>query len=155
MTARTAVHASFTIERTYPAAPSRVFAAFADPVRKARWFGAADGLTLIERVWDFRDGGREHLSGRWPSGMVTVFDAHYHDIVPDRRIVYSYAMRLDGRRISASLATIEFLAEGAGTRLIVTEQGAFLDGYEDKGSREHGTGALLDRLGETLAAAAD
>ena len=155
MTARTAVHASFTIERTYPAAPSRVFAAFADPVRKARWFGAADGLTLIERVWDFRDGGREHLSGRWPSGMVTAFDAHYHDIVPDRRIVYSYAMRLDGRRISASLATIEFLAEGAGTRLIVTEQGAFLDGYEDKGSREHGTGALLDRLGETLAAAAD
>ena len=155
MTARTAVHASFTIERTYPAAPSRVFAAFADPVRKARWFGAADGLTLIERVWDFRDGGREHLSGRWPSGMVTAFDAHYHDIVPDRRIVYSYAMRLDGRRISASLATIEFLAEGAGTRLIVTEQGAFLDGYEDKGSREHGTGALLDRLGASLAEAAD
>ena len=155
MTTRTVVHASFSIERTYPAAPSRVFAAFADPVRKARWFGAADGLTLIERVWDFRDGGREHLSGRWPSGMVTAFDAHYHDIVPDRRIVYSYAMRLDGRRISASLATIEFLAEGAGTRLIVTEQGAFLDGYEDKGSREHGTGALLDRLGVSLAEAAD
>ena len=155
MTTRTVVHASFTIERTYPAAPSRVFAAFADPVRKARWFGAADGLTLIERVWDFRDGGREHLSGRWPSGMVTAFDAHYHDIVPDRRIVYSYAMRLDGRRISASLATIEFLAEGTGTRLIVIEQGAFLDGYEDKGSREHGTGALLDRLGASLAEVAD
>jgi len=155
MTARTVVHASFTIERTYPAAPPRVFAAFADPVRKARWFGADGGLTLIERVCDFREGGREHVSGRWPSGMVSAFDAHYHDIVPERRIVYSYAMRLDGRRISASLATIEFLAEGTGTRLIVTEQGAFLDGYEDKGSREHGTGALLDRLGASLAAAAD
>jgi hypothetical protein len=38
------------------------------------------------------------------------------------------------------------------TALTVTEQGVFLDGYEDAGSREIGTGFLLDRLGASLAA---
>jgi len=32
----------------------------------------------------------------------------------------------------------------------VTEQGAFLDGYDDAGSREHGTNFLLDALGKSL-----
>jgi hypothetical protein len=35
-------------------------------------------------------------------------------------------------------------------KLMVSEQGAFLDGYDDAGSREHGTGYLLDRLGASL-----
>ena len=34
--------------------------------------------------------------------------------------------------------------------LTITEHGAFLDGYDDSGSREHGTGFLLDRLGASL-----
>jgi hypothetical protein len=33
---------------------------------------------------------------------------------------------------------------------VVSEQGAFLDGYDDAGSRERGTGFLLDRLGASL-----
>ena len=40
MTQRSAVHATFVIDRTYDAAPERVFRAFADPVAKRRWFGA-------------------------------------------------------------------------------------------------------------------
>jgi hypothetical protein len=50
-----------------------------------------------------------------------------------------------------SLATLQLTADGAGTTLSVTEQGAFLDGYDDAGSREHGTGMLLDALGASLA----
>ena len=49
-----------------------------------------------------------------------------------------------------SLATIEFKPAGKGTRLVLTEQGVFLDGYDDAGSREHGTGHLLDALGASL-----
>jgi hypothetical protein len=36
------------------------------------------------------------------------------------------------------------------TTLKVTEQGAFLDGYDDPGSCEHGTGFPLDGLGASL-----
>ena|SRR5947207_11176157 len=151
MTERSVTHSTFSIERTYETSPARVFAAFASKEAKARWFaGPSDKSKELEREMDFRVGGRERLKGRWHSGMVSTFDAVYHDIVPDQRIVYTYTMHLDEKKISVSLATLEFKPAGTGTRLVVTEQGAFLDGYEDKGSRENGTGSLLDRLGETL-----
>ncbi len=134
------------------ATPAQVFHALTDPVAKARWFGGGAGYTMLERSIDVRPGGRERAVGRWTSGTVSAFDAIYLDTVTDRRLVYAYEMHLDGRKISASLATVELFPSGAGTRLKVTEQGAFLDGYDDAGSRQHGngTGALLDRLDESL-----
>jgi hypothetical protein len=59
-------------------------------------------------------------------------------------------MHLDERKISVSLATFELKAEGEGTRLVVTENGAFLDGYDDAGARERGTNVLVDALGRSL-----
>jgi uncharacterized protein YndB with AHSA1/START domain len=99
---------------------------------------------------DVRPGGRERVVGRWTSGVVSAFDAVYFDVVADRRLVYAYEMHLDGQKISVSLATMELSPAGAGTWLVITEQGAFLGGYDDAGSREHGTGFLLDRLGAAL-----
>ena len=99
---------------------------------------------------EVRPGGRERVSGRWTSGMVTTFDAVYFDVVANRRLVYAYEMHLDERKISVSLATLELEPVEAGVRLVVTEQGAFLDGFEDAGAREHGAGLLLDRLGASL-----
>lgn len=147
---RSVVHATFNIERTYPATPAQVFKALTDPAAKAKWFGSTSGYTLLAREMDVRPGGREHVQGRWDTGVVSTFDAVYHDIVADERIVYTYEMHLDDRKISVSLATLRIKPAGAGARLLVTEQGAFLDGYDDAGSREHGTQFLLDALGESL-----
>jgi uncharacterized protein YndB with AHSA1/START domain len=144
------VHASFSLSRVYPAPPALVFQALSDPAAKARWFGGGDTYAVLERSMDIRPGGREHLSGRWANGLVSKFDALYYDVVPNERLVYTYEMHLDERKISVSLATMEIKPEGTGTRLTVTEQGAFLDGYDDAGSREHGTGFLLDKLGASL-----
>ena len=150
--ARSAVHASFTLERTYDAPVERVFHALSDEAAKAKWFGGEEGQWRpIERSMDFRVGGRERAKGRWEGGVVSTFDAVYHDIVPNERIVYSYTMHLDEKKISVSLATMQLKSAGSGrTTLKVTEQGVFLDGYDDAGSREHGTGFLLDRLGALL-----
>ena len=150
MSGPSATHATFTLERVYDAAPARVFKAWADPAIKARWFVGPADWQLAERAMDFRAGGKERLRGRKGSGIVSTFDSVYHDIVPDQRIVYSYDMHLDHRHISVSLATVEFKAEGAGTRLVITEQGVFLDGYDDSGSRERGTAVLLEQLGAEL-----
>jgi uncharacterized protein YndB with AHSA1/START domain len=148
--ARSVVHATFSLERIYDAAPAQVFRALSDQAAKARWFAGGDGWVLLERVMDVRPGGRERLKGRWPNGLVTTFDAVYYDVVPNERLVYAYEMTLDDRKISVSLATLELKPAGIGTRLIVTEQGAFLDGDDDAGARQHGTGMLLDRLGASL-----
>lgn len=145
--ARSIKHGSFTIDRKLDIDPAVVFRAWTDPAVKARWFsGPVDKWTETLREMDVRIGGRERLVGQFSEGSESRFDAVYIDVVPDRRLVYSYEMHWQGKKISVSLASIEFVAAGRGTKLIVTEQGAFLDGFDDGGSRERGTESLLDNL---------
>ncbi|HWB48348.1 MAG TPA: SRPBCC family protein [Stellaceae bacterium] len=149
---RSVVHAVFSLERTYDAAVARVWAAFTDAAAKEKWFaGPAARWEMLERRMDVRPGGRERLKGRWEGGVVSTFDAVYHDVIPHERLVYSYEMYLADKKISVSLATVELTADRGQTTVKVTEQGAFLDGYDDAGSREHGTGHLLEALGHSLA----
>lgn len=148
--APSAAHGIFSVDRVFKAPPARVFRALTDPAAKARWFVGGEGYTLVKREMDVRPGGREYVQGRWASGMVSTFDAVYFDVAPNRRLVYAYEMHLNDRKISVSLATFELEAIEAGTRVKMTEQGAFLDGYEDGGQREHGTRFLLDRLEASL-----
>jgi uncharacterized protein YndB with AHSA1/START domain len=155
MTARSIVHASFTITRTWSASPARVFEAFAKEEAKDKWFAGPGNWTLVSRSFDFREGGIETLVGRWESGRVTRFDCVYRDIVApsekeDGRIIYPYNMFVDDRKISVSQAAIELRAEGRGTKFVLTEYGDYLDGYDDAGSREHGTNLLMDALGKSL-----
>jgi uncharacterized protein YndB with AHSA1/START domain len=146
MTKRSVTHSTFGLEREYSVPPARVFAAWSDPEAKARWFDGSDG----EFELDFRVGGWESGRGTLPDGREYSFRALYQDIVPGRRIVYTYDMLLDGTRISVSVATAEFRPERDGTRLVFTEQGAFLDGHEMPARREQGMGSLLASLGEWL-----
>jgi uncharacterized protein YndB with AHSA1/START domain len=144
----TVQHGDFTIERVLDAPPALVFQAWADKTAKSKWFGS--GSDLHVEKFDFRVGGEENVTGKWPNGTVSEFRARYFDIVKDKRIVYTYDLFIDGKKLSVSLATIQIVAEGKKTRMIVTEQGAFLDGYDDNGAREHGTNLLMDKLVESL-----
>jgi uncharacterized protein YndB with AHSA1/START domain len=144
-------HSTFSLERTYDASPARVFAAFADPDQKYQWFAGPPDWRETTFEIDFRVGGRELNRGGPHDGPIHSFDALYYDIVPDQRIVYSYEMHLDDKRISVSLATIELAPAGDGTRLTLTEQGAYLDDFDDPKLRESGTGHLLEALGAFLA----
>ncbi len=151
MTPRSIAHATFTIRRAFPVAPSRVFHAFADPKAKAAWFGAPDDGAQKASM-DFRVGGREHSSGKIPNGPLFTYDALYEDIVENERIIYTYQMTIDGKRISVSVATLEFKAKGKGTEFVITEMGAFLDGLDNAAQREAGTKDLIDKMGASLEA---
>jgi uncharacterized protein YndB with AHSA1/START domain len=152
MTERSVVHSTFVLERVYPAAPAKVYFALSDAAAKRRWFADPDSSRPSRYEMDFRVGGEEINVGGPKEGPLYTFVATYLDIVPNERIVYSYDMLFGDVRISVSLATIELRPEGTGTRLVLTEQGAFLDGHDTSSSREHGTGFLLDALGKALAA---
>lgn len=151
MTERKVTHATFTIERSYPAPPTAVFRALSDREAKSKWFTGPDEWTASHYELDFRVGGREVNSGG-PKGQAPhTFDAVYLDIVDNQRVVYAYDMFVGDLRISVSLATIELAAKGEGTALKFTEQGVFLDDWaEHAAGREEGTRLLLDALGRAV-----
>jgi uncharacterized protein YndB with AHSA1/START domain len=149
-------HAEFTIERRYASTPAQTFSAFADPGLRKQWFANPGDWPDGEWELDFRVGGSESNGGTSTrSGMHHQFRCRFHEIVDDERIVYAYDLLIDHRLISVSLATIELFADGTGTdtgtRLLFTEQGAFLRHPDDAAEREHGTGILLDLLDGFLA----
>ena len=149
--ARSIKHSSFVIERRYDFDPAQVYRAWVIPDAKARWFsGPPDKWSEEVREMDVRVGGRDRLIGKFMDGSESRFEALYFDVVPEKRLVYTYDMYWQGRKISVSLASIEFVLAGKGTKLVVTEQHAFLDGHEDGGSRERGTRSLLENLATSL-----
>jgi uncharacterized protein YndB with AHSA1/START domain len=137
-------HSSFALEREYTVPPARVFAGFSSKELKEKWFGDP---AFPQETWDFdfREGGREYTKGDF-HGETSIFDAIYHDIVENERIVISYTMHFGERKLSSSLQTIEFFETSAGTRLVLTEHGAYFDGNDNPGAREEGTRGLLEQL---------
>ena len=150
MTKRSVVHDTFVIERTFAFKREFVYAAWTSAEAKSQWFVGPSGWEQQVREMDFRVGGRELVKGRRHTGTISSFDARYYDIVPNERIVYVYEMHTNDTRTSVSVATIEFKDRKAGTALIITEQGVFLDGHDDARQREHGTQGLIDQLERAL-----
>ncbi len=160
MTESAIVHATFVIEKTYPKPLAQVFAAFSDPVLKQRWFmppGQQDGQGFTV---DFRIGGSDHM--HWTMGPETPFpgavlssETLYLDIVENSRIVSGSNMAMNGVPFSGSLLSFEFFpekvgADGDGTRLTCTHQGAFFGATDGPAMRENGWKKLLEQLGEAL-----
>jgi uncharacterized protein YndB with AHSA1/START domain len=142
----TVTHTTFTLERAYPAPPERVFEAWADPEAKGRWFVSQGTHEL-----DFRVGGRETINALAPDGSALALASTYHDIVPGERIVYASTLTGGGKLATLSTTTVELVPDGAGTRLVLTEQDTFLDGAEEPAWREQGTSDWLAKLGKELA----
>ena len=145
MTDPRVVHSTFTLERVYEASTGRVFAAWADPAAKARWFSPNGPHEL-----DFRAGGREVNRGHNREGQVLTFESQYHDIVVGQRIAYTSTLSVGENVVTVSLTTVELTADGDTTRLLLTEHGAFLDGHEQPAWRQQGTGQWLDALAAEL-----
>ena len=151
-------HGTFTIERRYDASPERVFRAYSDPAAFRRWFVEGENWTIHDWTSDCRVGGYAGGSFRFgdESNETWFNDTEHLDIVDNRRIIVSYVMgrvTAAGReRASASLATTDLVADGSGTRLIYTEQGAYFGGdpRREIAMREHGCGEMLDKLAREL-----
>lgn len=141
---------AFTVVRRYDVRPARVFAAFADREIKQRWMGCEEVAAPVIEQLDFEVGGREVSRGGGQDGAEHRFDGRFLDIVAGRRIVFAFVMHVGGRKISASLGTVEFTPDGEGTVLTFNEQGVYF-GEDGWAEREEGTAVGLDQLGAWLA----
>lgn len=153
----TTTHGSFIIERRYSASPERVFAAWTDPQAKRAWFAEGEGWDIRNYELDFREGGTETSTFRMVGGSSpfppnTTFsnDTVFNEVIPNERIIFTYSMARDGVRFSVSLASVELHSADTGTRLILTEHGAFFEGADGVKMREQGWQTLLGKLDEFL-----
>lgn len=158
------LHHTFTIERLMKHAPARVFGAFADITKKRRWMGGDGklehttkehhGPTFVvdSHTMDFRVEGWERW--RFKADSVPMSnDTVYLDIVKDQRIVFAYTMQYGDTKISSSHTSIELIPDGAGTRLVFTEQGIYFDGNPESAKmRETGSRDLVEELAKELEA---
>lgn len=143
-------HATIIIERQLKAPPARVFAAWSSQTAKRSWFAEGEGWKVLTFELDFREGGTETSRFAAPDGVEHANETVFHDIVANERIIFAYSMLMNGVRHSVSLATIDVRPDGAGTRLIFTEQGAFFEGGDGPKMREMGWNELLNALAKHL-----
>jgi uncharacterized protein YndB with AHSA1/START domain len=151
-----AIHNTFVLERTYTKPTESVFAAFADPSKKRRWYADNETIDVEEYALDFREDGREFSRYRFREGspfpgVALTNEGIYLDIVRNQRIVVASRMMLGDRHISASLVTIEFLPTETGTDMIFTHQGIFFEGSGGPEMREAGWNTLFEKLAKELA----
>jgi uncharacterized protein YndB with AHSA1/START domain len=149
------VHSTFVIQRSYPQPPARVFAAFAQPARKRRWYAEGDH-EIQEFEMEFRVGGSERFSYRFKeghpiAGSGIANESTFQDIVPETRIVTTTRMSLNGKPILVAVLTLEFVSSATGTDLVFTNQGTYIDWAGGPSMIEQGWRSLFDRLEKHLA----
>ena len=144
-------HHTVVVRRTLNAPCARVFAAWRDPSALARWYVPGDSnWTARVLEHDFRVGGRKRLSFGPRGEMPYEEDCRYEDIVENARICFAMTIMRGTVRITTSMVTVQLVARGPATELIVTDQLVILDGGDTAADRERGWGETLDKLPAAL-----
>ena len=137
---------SLEIRRTFPQPVAAVYAAWSDPEKMKHWMGPSDAFGEAEVSMDVRVGGRYRIVMHAPDGETHRVDGVFREIVPNRKLVYTWAWGSTPER--ESLVTVEFKAAGQGTELLLTHQ-RFAD-TDARDRHQHGWNGCLDRLGRML-----
>lgn len=132
---------SLQIRRIYNAPVAAVYAAWTDPAQMKHWMGPSDGFTT-EATTDLRVGGRYRIVMRAPDGEMHRVGGVFREVVPHRKLVYTWAWESTPER--ESLVTVEFNASGTATELVLTHR-RFAD-TEARDKHQAGWNGCLDRL---------
>lgn len=97
--------------RRFDAPPPRVFDAFRDPTRLARWWGPT-GWTNEFHEFDLRPGGRWRFEMRGPGGERYPMEKEFLEVVPDERLVLRHHDPAHG-----FVMTMTYAPDGGGTLL--------------------------------------
>jgi uncharacterized protein YndB with AHSA1/START domain len=137
---------SLTVERTLRAKPQQVWQAWTQAEALKQWFAPADAFKVEAAEVDVRVGGRYRIVMTAPDGEVHDVSGVYREVVPNERLVFTWAWRTTPER--ESLVTVTLRPAGTGTELTLKHEQLF-----DEGARDHhreGWIALLGRLEASL-----
>ncbi len=97
---------SLQIRRIYPQSVAAVYAAWSDPEQVKYWMRPVDSKRESEIAMDMRVGGRYRFVMHAPDGETHRVGGIFKEIVPNRRLVYTWAWESTPER--ESLVTVEF-----------------------------------------------
>jgi uncharacterized protein YndB with AHSA1/START domain len=146
MALTTTLHTTLVFEREISASVEEVFAAFADPVARTEWGTPSDTAVVIYDEADFREGGQDCFRCGSKADPNIHGMTRYLEIIANRRVVSSETIVVDGKRLCASLTTLELTPHGENTKLKSTTQIASFIGEDMVKGHETGNNASLDNL---------
>ena len=111
---------SLSIVRKFDAGPAKVWRAITEPEMLKQWMGPSDAFKVPVAETDLRVGGRYRIVMNAPDGEVHDVSGVYREIVPNRKLVYTWAWKSTPER--ESVVTIELRAAGGGTELTLTHE---------------------------------
>lgn len=138
---------SLQIVRRYQAAPEKVWHALTQPQALKQWMGPSDDFKCPIAEVDLKVGGRYHIGMQSPDGEMHNVSGVYREIVPNQKLVYTWAWKSTPER--ESLVTIALRAVDGGTELTLTHEQFF-----DQAARDHhnqGWQGCLARLEQFVA----
>ena len=137
---------SLTLKRRINAPPAKVYEAWTDPAKIARWFGPAQ-TEIVHTEADARIGGRYRFVGRSPDGNEHDVSGVYREVTPNQKLVFTWAWRSTPER--ESLVTVLLKPDGDGTLLTLTHEQFFDEPARDR--HQSGWTGALDKLAALFA----
>src|SRR5689334_5994392 len=136
---------SLTLKRRIKAAPEKVYAAWTQPEHMTRWWGVRGHANKPIAEADLKVGGRFRVQSWGENGEHHSVSGVYREVVPNRRLVFSWAWQSTPER--ESKVSIDLRPDGDGTMLTLTHE-QFADQKACDDHRVGWTMALdnLDRL---------
>jgi len=138
---------SLSIVRKFDAAPAKVWRAITEPEMLKQWMAPGDDFKIPVAEADLRIGGRYHIIMNSPDGQVHDVSGLYREIVPNKKLVYTWAWKSTPER--ESLVTVELRAAGSGTELTLKHE-QFADA-EARDHHQQGWTGCLARLEKAVA----
>jgi uncharacterized protein YndB with AHSA1/START domain len=137
---------SLTLKRHLRASPDKVYAAWTEPEKILKWFGP-EKIDVLHAEVDARVGGKFRIVMRGADGEEHDVSGHYAEVVPNEKLVFSWAWRTTPER--QSLVTILIKPDGAGSLLTLIHEQFFDEAARDR--HQQGWIGCLDKLEHYLA----
>jgi uncharacterized protein YndB with AHSA1/START domain len=143
-----ATQPSLTLKRRLNARPEKVYAAWTDPEKIARWFGPSQVIAgSVQAEIDLRSGGHYRIAFDMMDGRHNQVGGVYRDVVPNQKLVFSLAWHTTPER--ESLVTLALKPDGDGTLLTLHHEQLFDEAARD--GHESGWIGTLDKLEKFIA----
>jgi uncharacterized protein YndB with AHSA1/START domain len=139
---------SLTLKRRLKASPAQVFQAWTDPEKIVRWFGPKETVAgSVRAEIDVRPGGRYRMRFQTDDGERHQVGGVYREVVPDSRLVFTWAWHSTPER--ESLVTVTIVPDGDGSLLTLHHEQFFNQKACD--GHERGWTGTLDKLEQLFA----